>query len=124
MNDEKVLDKSQQELLLDTQSLQHEYAKLKLSHTELSDELKSMKQEIVQLDKIRMCVDGLTEQQGVEIPIPEMSAVLEDKPEKEQTLHEERTENAMQIYMRHLRETREQQKKQRMERKKTGDMER
>ena len=112
------------ELPLDTQSLQHEYAKPKLSHTELSDELKSMKQEIVQLDKIRMCVDDLMEQQGMDIPIPEMPEALEAKPEKEQQHHEERAENAMQIYMRHVREAREQQKTQRTERKRTGDMER
>ena len=67
-----------------------------------------MKQDLVQLDEIRMCVDDLTEQQGIDIPIPEMPAELEDKPEKEQKLHEERTENAMQIYMRHVREAREQ----------------
>lgn len=112
------------ELSLDTQSLQHEYAKLKLSHTELSDDLKSMKQDLVQLDEIRMCVDDLMEQQSMEITIPEMPEDFEAKPEKEQQRHEERSENAMQIYMRHVREAREQQKKQRPERKRTGDMER
>ena len=112
------------ELPIDAQALHHEYAKLKLSHAELSDDLKSMKQDIVQLDEIRMCVDDLMEQQGMEIPIPEMPEDLEAKPEKGQQHHEERTENAMQIYMRHVREAREQQKKQRLERKRTGDMER
>ena len=120
----RSLKKMGMELPLDTQSLQHEYAKLKLSHAELSDDLKSMKQDIVQLDEIRMCVDDLMEQQGMEIPIPEMPEDLEAKPEKGQQHHEERTENAMQIYMRHVREAREQQKKQRLERKRTGDMER
>ena len=112
------------ELPLDTQSLQHEYAKLKLSHAELTDDLKCMKQNLVQLDEIRMCVDDLMEQQGIDIPIPDMPEELEAKPKKEQPRHEERAENAMQIYMRHVREAREQQKKQRTERKRTGDMER
>ena len=93
---------------MDTDALRHEYAKLKVSYEELADDIKSMKQDLVQLDEIRMCVDDVTEQQGIDIPIPEMPAELEDKPEKEQKLHEERTENAMQIYMRHVREAREQ----------------
>ena len=79
----RSLKKMGMELPLDTQSLQHEYAKLKLSHAELSDDLKSMKQDIVQLDEIRMCVDDLMEQQGMEIPIPEMPEELEAKPKKE-----------------------------------------
>ena len=112
------------ELPIDTKALQHEYAKLKLAHAELTDDLKSMKQNLVQLDEIRMCVDDLMEQQGMVIPIPEMPEALDAKPEKEQKHHEEWTENAMQIYMRHVREAREQQKKQRPERKRTGDMER
>jgi len=120
----RALKKMGMELPIDAQALHHEYAKLKLSHTELSDDLKSMKQDLVQLDEIRSCVDDLAEQQGMEIPIPEMPEELEAKPEKEQQRHEERSENAMQIYMRHVREAREQQKKQRPERKRTGDMER
>ena len=112
------------ELPVDTGALQYEYAKLKLSHTELSDDLKVVKQDVMQLNMIRLCLDDLMEQQGVEISIPDMPKELEDKPEKEQKRHEERSENAMQIHMRHLRETREQQKTQRPERKKTGDMER
>ena len=120
----RSLKKMGMELPIDAQALHHEYAKLKLSYTELSDDLKFMKLDLVQLDEIRMCVDGLMEQQGMEIPIPEMPEDLEAKPEKEQKRHEERTENAMQIYMRHVREAREQQKKQRPERKRTGDMER
>ncbi|MBE6659208.1 MAG: conjugal transfer protein [Ruminococcaceae bacterium] len=120
----RYLKKMGMELPLDTQSLQHEYAKLKLSHTELSYDLKSMKQDLVQLDEIRMCVDDLMEQQGIDIPIPDMPEELEAKPKKEQPRHEERTENAMQAYMRHLKDAREQQKKQRTERKRTGDMER
>ena len=94
------------------------------SHAELTDDLKSMKLDLVHLDEIRMCVDDLTEQQGIDIPIPDMPEELEAKPEKEQQHHEQRSENAMQIYMRHVREAREQQKKQRPERKRTGDMER
>ena len=120
----RSLKKMGMELPIDAQALHHEYSKLKLSHTELSDDLKSMKQDLVQLDEIRLCVDDLTEQQGMEIPIPEMPEELEAKPEKEQQRHEARAENAMQIYMRHVREAREQQKKQRPERKRTGDMER
>ncbi len=112
------------ELPLDTPALRNEYAKLKLSHAELTDDLKSMKQDLVQLNEIRMCVDDLMEQQGMEIPLPEMPKELEVKPEKEQQRHEERSENAMQIYMRHLKDAREQQKAQRIERKKSGDMER
>ena len=112
------------ELPVDAQALHHEYAKLKLSHTELSDDLKSMKQDLVQLDEIRMCVDDLMEQQGMEIPIPEMPEDLEANPEKEQQHHEVQTQNAVQAYMRHLKETRKEQKHQRPERKRTGDMER
>ena len=73
-------------------------------------------------DEIRMCMDDLMEQQGIEIPIPEMPEDLEAKPEKGKHHHEGRAENAMQIYMRHLRETRKEQKYQRTERKGTGDM--
>ena len=120
----RYLKKSGMELPVDTGALQYEYAKLKLSHTELSDALKVVKQDVMQLNMIRLCLDDLMEQQGVEISIPDMPKELEDKPEKEQKRHEERSENAMQIYMRHLRETREQQKTQRPERKRTGDMER
>ena len=112
------------ELPVDAQALHHEYAKLKVSHAELTDDLKSMKQNLVQLDEIRLCVDDLMEQQGVDIPIPGMPKELEAKPEKEQQHNEERAENAMQAYIRYVRETREQQKKQRPERKRTGDMER
>ena len=120
----RSLKKMGMELPVDAQALHHEYAKLKVSHAELTDDLKSMKQNLVQLDEIRMCVDDLMEQQGIDIPIPDMPEELEDNPEKEQKRHEERTENAMQIYMQHVREAREQQKKQRPERKRTGDMER
>ncbi len=109
---------------VDTDTLQYEYAKLKLSHTDLSDDLKDVKQDIVQMNMIRLCLDDLTEQQGVEIPIPEMPKELEAKPEKEPQRQEERAENAMQAYIRYVRETREQQKTQRTERKRTGDMER
>ena len=112
------------ELPIDAQALHHEYAKLKLSHATLPADLKSMKQDLVQLDEIRLCVDDLVEQQGIDIPMPDMPEELEAKPEKEQKCHEERAENAMQIYRRHVREAREQQKKQRPERKRTGDMER
>ena len=120
----RSLKKMGMELPIDTKALHHEYAKLKLSHTELSDDLKSMKQDLVHLDEIRMCVDDLMEQQGINIPIPDMPEELEAKPKKEQPRHEERAENAMQIYMRHVREAREQQKKQWTEKKRTGDMER
>ena len=120
----RSLKKMGMELPIDAQALHHEYAKLKLSHAELTDDFKSMKQNLVQLDEIRLCVDDLMEQQGMEIPIPEMPEDLEAKPEKEQQRHEERSENAMQAYMRHVREARKQQKKQRPERKRTGDMER
>ena len=100
------------------------YAKLKLSHTELSDDLKVVIQVVVQLNVIRLCVDDLMEQQGMEISIPEMPKELEAKPEKEQQRHEEWSENAMQIYMRHSRDAREQQKVQRIVKKRTEDMER
>jgi len=120
----RYLKKMGMELPLDTQALRHEYAKLKLSHAELTNDLKSMKQDLVQLNEIRMCVDDLTEQQGMELPIPDMPEELEAKPEKEPQRQEERSENAMRIYMRHVREAREQQKTQRPERKRTGDMER
>jgi len=120
----RSLKKMGMELPVDAQALHHEYAKLKLSHTELSDDLKVVRQDVVQLNFIRLCVDDLMEQQGVEIPIPEMPEELETKPEKEQQRHEERAENAMQAYIRYVRETREQQKTQRTERKRTGDMER
>ena len=120
----RYLKKMGMELPIDTDVLHHEYAKLKLSHAEHTDDLKSMKQDIVQLDEIRMCVDDLMEQQGIDIPIPEMPEELEAKPEKGQQHHEKRSENAMKIYMRHVREAKEQQKKQRPERKRTGDMER
>ena len=83
-----------------------------------------MKLDLVQLDEIRMCVDDLMEQQGMEISIPDIPKELEAKPEIEPQRQEERSENAMQIYMRHVREAREQQKTQRPERKRTGDMER
>ncbi len=95
-----------------------------MSHTELSDDLKVVRQDVAQLNFIRLCVDDLMEQQGIDIPIPGMPKELGAKPEKEQQRHEERSENVMQIYMRHVREAREQQKKQRPERKRTGDMER
>ena len=122
----RSLKKMGMELPVDAQALHHEYAKLKLSHTELSDDLKSMKQDLVQLDEIRMCVDDLLEQQGINIPIPDMPEEIEAKPEKESQQHEMQTENSVQAYMRmrHVREAREQQKKQRTERKRTGDMER
>ena len=120
----RYLKKQGLELPVDTQALRQEYAKLKLSHTELSDDLKDVKHDVMQLNMIRLCLDDLMEQQGVEIPIPEMPEELEAKPEKEQQRQEERPEKAIQIYMRHLRETRKERKHQRTERKRTGDMER
>ena len=51
----RYLKKMGMELPIDAQALHHEYAKLKLSHAELTDDLKSMKQNLVQLDEIRMC---------------------------------------------------------------------
>ena len=71
-----------------------------------------------------MCefVYDLIEQQGVDIPMPEMPKELLSEQEKEPQQQQE--ENAVQGYMRHLRETREDQKQQRSERKRTGDMER
>ena len=71
---------------------------------------------------IHLCMYDLIEQQGVNIPIPEMPKELQLEQEKDQ--QEERTENAAQVYMRYFRDTREDQKQQRMERKRTGDMER
>ena len=113
------------ELPIDTQALHHEYAKLKLSHEELADDLKSMKLDLVQLNVIRLCMYDLIEQQGVDIPLPEMPEELQPRQEEEpQQQQEERTENAAQAYMRHLRETRADQKQQRTERKRMGDMER
>ena len=94
------------------------------SHAELTDDLKSMKQNLVQLDEIRLCVDDLVEQQGIDIPIPDMPEELEAKPEKESQQQEMRTENTVQAYMGHVREAREQHKKQWTEKKRTGDMER
>ena len=118
----RYLKKMGMELPVDTDALHHEYAKLKLSHEELADDLKSMKQDLVLMNEIRLCMYDLIEQQGVDIPIPEMPQELQLEQEAEQ--QEEKPENAAQAYMRHLRETREDQKQQRMERKRTGDMER
>lgn len=112
------------ELPIDTQALHHEYAKLKLSHEELADDIKSMKRDLVQLNVIRLCMYELIEQQGAKIPLPEMPEELQPRQEEPQQQREEKTENAAQAYMRHLRETREDQKQQCSERKRTGDMER
>ncbi len=121
----RYLKKMGMELPVDTDALHHEYAKLKLSHAELTDDLKSMKQDVVQLNVIRLCVDDLIEQQGMEIPLPEMPKELQPKQEEEpQQRQEERTENAAQAYMRHLQEIRKEQSENRSERKRTGDMER
>ena len=121
----RYLEKVGMELPIDTQALHHEYAKLKLYHEELADDLKSMKHDLVLLNEIRLCMYDLIEQQGVNIPLPEMPNELQPQQEEEpQQRQEERTENAAQAYMRHLRETRADQKQQRSERKRTGDMER
>ena len=121
----RYLEKTGMELPIDAKALHHEYAKLKLSHAELTDDLKSMKQDLVLLNEIRLCMYALIEQQGVNIPMPEMPKELQTKKEEEpQQQLEERTENAAQAYMRHLRDTRVEQKQQRSERKRTGDMER
>ena len=74
-----------------------------------------------------MCefVYDLIEQQGVDIPIPEMPQELQPEQEKEpQQQQEERTENAAQAYMRHLLDIRQEQTEHRSERKRTEDMER
>ena len=79
----------------------------------------------MQLNVIRLCMYDLIEQQGAKIPLPEMPEELQPKLEEEpQQQQEERTENAAQAYMRHLRNTRAEQKQQHSERKRTGDMER
>ena len=113
------------ELPIDVQPLLYESAKLKLSHADLTDDLKSMKQNLVLLNEIRLCMYDLIEQQGVNIPIPEMPKELQPEQGKEpQQQQEERTENAAQAYMRHVREARAEQEQKRTERKRTGDMER
>ena len=53
----RSLKKMGMELPIDTKALQHEYAKLKLAHAELTDDLKSKKLDLVHLDEIRMCSD-------------------------------------------------------------------
>ena len=87
-------------------------------------DLKVVKQDVKQLNVIRLYVDDLMEQQGVEIPIPDMPKELEPEQEKEPQRHEERSENTLQANMRHLKDAREQQRVQQTERKKTGVMER
>ena len=64
----------------------------------------------------------LIEQQGVNIPVPEMPKELQLEQEAEQ--QEEKPENATQAYMRHLQKIRQEQTEHRSERKRTGDMER
>ena len=121
----RYLKKVGMEFPMDTDALRHEYAKLKVSYEELADDIKSMKQDLVQLNVIRLCMYDLIEQQGAKIPLPEMPEELQPRQEEEpQQQREEKTENAAQAYMRHLRNTRAEQKQQRSERKRTGDMER
>ena len=79
----RYLKKQGLELPVDTDALQYEYAKLKMSHTELSDDLKVVRKDVAQLNFIRLYVDDLMEQQGIDIPIPGMPKELEAKPEKE-----------------------------------------
>ncbi len=44
------------------------------------DDLKAIKQDVVQLNVIRLCVCDLKEQRGMEIPLLEMPTELQPKP--------------------------------------------